>query len=75
MPVARHVPSHTAPLLPGSLGAGRHKAPDADSVGLARWQGGGCLNPLFLPCVQADFEKSYWKGILDAQGKTDGGYY
>jgi hypothetical protein len=27
------------------------------------------------PAVQADFEKSYWKGILDAQGKTDGGYY
>lgn len=27
--------------------------------------------------VQAreDFEQSYWKGILDAQGRADGGYY
>uniref|UniRef100_A0A7S2FJC2 Rieske-like [2Fe-2S] domain-containing protein n=1 Tax=Octactis speculum TaxID=3111310 RepID=A0A7S2FJC2_9STRA len=22
-----------------------------------------------------DYEKNYWRGVLDAQGKTDGGYY
>lgn len=25
--------------------------------------------------AKAQFEKSYWKGILDARGKADGGYY
>lgn len=25
--------------------------------------------------AKADFESNYWRGILDAQGKTDGGYY
>jgi hypothetical protein len=33
------------------------------------------------PCLietlqaKAEFEKKFWKGILDAQGKADGGYY
>lgn len=22
-----------------------------------------------------NYESNYWRGILDAQGKTDGGYY
>ena len=25
--------------------------------------------------ARAQFEQGYWKGILDAQGKADGGYY
>jgi len=25
--------------------------------------------------AKAEFEKKYWKGVLDAQGKADGGYY
>lgn len=25
--------------------------------------------------AKAQFEQGYWRGILDAQGKTDGGYY
>ena len=25
--------------------------------------------------AKTNFESGYWKGILDAQGKTDGGYY
>merc|ERR1712060_97094 len=25
--------------------------------------------------AKAQFEEGYWRGILDAQGKTDGGYY
>ena len=24
---------------------------------------------------KAAYESNYWRGILDAQGKTDGGYY
>ena len=24
---------------------------------------------------KANYESGYWRGILDAQGKTDGGYY
>jgi hypothetical protein len=33
---------------------------------------------LYLKAVmqaKAEFEKKFWKGILDAQGKADGGYY
>jgi len=25
--------------------------------------------------AKADFEKRYWKGVLDASGKANGGYY
>lgn len=25
--------------------------------------------------AKAQFESGYWRGVLDAQGKTDGGYY
>ena len=25
--------------------------------------------------AKTNFEKDYWRGILDSQGKTDGGYY
>lgn len=36
---------------------------------------GGYVEVLIDVDAKADFEKKYWKGILDAQGKTDGGYY
>eukprot|EP00284_Hemiselmis_tepida_P006333 CAMPEP_0174920882 /NCGR_PEP_ID=MMETSP1355-20121228/4748_1 /TAXON_ID=464990 /ORGANISM="Hemiselmis tepida, Strain CCMP443" /LENGTH=198 /DNA_ID=CAMNT_0016166297 /DNA_START=24 /DNA_END=620 /DNA_ORIENTATION=+ len=36
---------------------------------------GGYIEVLIDVDAKADFEKKYWKGILDAQGKTDGGYY
>mmetsp|Transcript_5493 Transcript_5493/g.11125 ORF Transcript_5493/g.11125 Transcript_5493/m.11125 type:complete len:198 (-) Transcript_5493:131-724(-) len=35
----------------------------------------GFIEVLLDVDAKADFEKSYWKGILDAQGKADGGYY
>lgn len=25
--------------------------------------------------AKAQFEQKYWRGVLDAQGKVDGGYY
>ena len=36
---------------------------------------GGFVEILLDVDAKADFEKAYWKGILDAQGKADGGYY
>eukprot|EP00281_Chroomonas_sp_CCMP1168_P027514 CAMPEP_0206241518 /NCGR_PEP_ID=MMETSP0047_2-20121206/16535_1 /ASSEMBLY_ACC=CAM_ASM_000192 /TAXON_ID=195065 /ORGANISM="Chroomonas mesostigmatica_cf, Strain CCMP1168" /LENGTH=199 /DNA_ID=CAMNT_0053666413 /DNA_START=1 /DNA_END=600 /DNA_ORIENTATION=+ len=36
---------------------------------------GGYVEVLIDVDAKADFEKKYWKGILDAQGKSDGGYY
>ena len=36
-------------------------------------------NGMFQVCVnvnaRAQYEQRYWKGILDATGKADGGYY
>ena len=36
---------------------------------------GGYVEVLVDVNAKAEFEKKYWKGILDAQGKADGGYY
>jgi len=36
---------------------------------------GGYVEVLLDVNAKAEFEKKYWKGILDAQGKADGGYY
>jgi hypothetical protein len=36
---------------------------------------GGFIEVLIDMDAKSEFEKNYWKGILDAQGKTDGGYY
>ena len=36
---------------------------------------GGFIEVLVDVNAKAEFEKKYWKGILDAQGKADGGYY
>ncbi|CBN79363.1 conserved unknown protein [Ectocarpus siliculosus] len=38
-------------------------------------QKGGNLEAKVNVNAKAEFEKSYWTGILDAQGKADGGYY
>lgn len=36
---------------------------------------GGNLQAYVQVNAKAQFEKQYWKGVLDAQGKADGGYY
>ena len=35
----------------------------------------GQIEALLNVDARADFEKDYWSGILDAQGKATGGYY
>ena len=37
--------------------------------------GGGAVSVEVDVNAKTNFESGYWKGILDAQGKTDGGYY
>jgi len=37
--------------------------------------GGGAVQVEVDVNAKTNFESGYWKGILDAQGKTDGGYY
>jgi len=36
---------------------------------------GGKVEALINVNAKAQFEQKYWRGILDAQGKVDGGYY
>ena len=36
---------------------------------------GGSLQALVNVNAKAQFESNYWRGVLDAQGKVDGGYY
>ena len=36
---------------------------------------GGAVQALVNINAKAQFEQGYWRGILDAQGKVDGGYY
>jgi nitrite reductase/ring-hydroxylating ferredoxin subunit len=36
---------------------------------------GGKLQVQINKNAKAQFEQNYWRGVLDAQGKTDGGYY
>lgn len=35
----------------------------------------GVMQVLVNVNARAQYEKKYWKGILDAAGKADGGYY
>lgn len=35
----------------------------------------GMMQVLVNVNARAQYEKKYWKGILDASGKADGGYY
>jgi len=36
---------------------------------------GGYVQALINVNAKAQFEQKYWRGILDSQGKVDGGYY
>ena len=36
---------------------------------------GGKVQALVNVNAKQQFESKYWRGILDAQGKVDGGYY
>ena len=35
----------------------------------------GVVQVLINVNAKAQFESNYWRGILDSQGKVDGGYY
>lgn len=35
----------------------------------------GMIQVLVNENARAQYEQKYWKGILDASGKSDGGYY
>ena len=36
---------------------------------------GSAIKVLINVNAKAQFESTYWRGVLDAQGKVDGGYY
>jgi hypothetical protein len=36
---------------------------------------GGSVQVQINVNAKAQFESKYWRGVLDAQGKVDGGYY
>jgi hypothetical protein len=36
---------------------------------------GGNVQCLINVNAKAQFEQGYWRGVLDSQGKVDGGYY
>jgi len=36
---------------------------------------GGNVEVLINANAKAQFEQNYWRGVLDSQGKVDGGYY
>ena len=36
---------------------------------------GGKVEALINVNAKAQFEQKYWRGVLDSQGKVDGGYY
>mmetsp|Transcript_6314 Transcript_6314/g.13997 ORF Transcript_6314/g.13997 Transcript_6314/m.13997 type:complete len:182 (+) Transcript_6314:1386-1931(+) len=46
---------------------------DMDTVKVRKT--GGKVEALINVNAKAQFEQKYWRGVLDAQGKVDGGYY
>eukprot|EP00966_Prymnesium_polylepis_P114925 2655877-Prymnesium_polylepis.2 len=36
---------------------------------------GNSVQALINVNAKAQFEQKYWRGVLDSQGKVDGGYY
>merc|ERR1719387_2749627 len=62
-----------APPLIGPL-TGKLKSPRALQVFQCRTQGGK-VQVLLDVNAKKRFDSNYWRGILDAQGKVDGGYY
>lgn len=67
----------TGPWCPGGIGKliiGRLVSPtDLDTFSVRKQ--GNKLQALINVNAKAQFESNYWRGILDAQGKVDGGYY
>lgn len=67
----------SGPWCPSPLGKlifGRLIAPQDVPVYKVRKQGGS-VQVLINVNARAQFESNYWRGILDSQGKVDGGYY
>lgn len=62
-----------APPLIGPL-TGKLKSPRSLQVFQCRTQGGK-VQVLLDVNAKKRFDSNYWRGILDAQGKVDGGYY
>ena len=62
-----------APPLIGPL-TGKLKSPRSLQTFQARTQGGN-VQVLLDTNAKKRFDASYWRGILDSQGKIDGGYY
>merc|ERR1712228_1043191 len=62
-----------APPLIGPL-TGKLKSPKELKTFQARTQGGK-VQVLLDVNAKKRFDANYWRGILDAQGKVDGGYY
>ena len=62
-----------APPLIGPL-TGKLKSPRELQTFQARQQGGK-VQVLLDINAKKRFDANYWRGILDAQGKVDGGYY
>jgi nitrite reductase/ring-hydroxylating ferredoxin subunit len=62
------------PSILGRLLIGRLLGPQNLDVFPCR-KGSGSVQVLVNVNAKAQFEQKYWRGILDAQGKVDGGYY
>ena len=58
----------------GQLVFGRLIGPSDVAVFKVRQQGGK-VQCLINVNAKAQFEQNYWRGVLDSQGKVDGGYY
>jgi len=63
-----------APPLVGPL-TGKLKSPRALTVFPCRTDLSGSVQVLLDVNAKKRFDANYWRGILDAQGKVDGGYY
>jgi nitrite reductase/ring-hydroxylating ferredoxin subunit len=62
------------PSFLGKLIFGRLMGPSDVPVFKVRKQG-GTVQALININLKAQFEFNYWRGVLDSQGKVDGGYY
>jgi len=63
-----------APPLIGPL-TGKLKSPRSLTIFPCRSNAGGDVQVLLDVNAKKRFDSQYWRGILDAQGKVDGGYY
>merc|ERR1712072_702929 len=64
------------PMAAGRVAGGEIKDPlTGTSFSVKSGQGGGPVQLEVDVNAKTNFESGYWKGILDAQGKTDGGYF